>query len=121
MARLILGFIIWLFKYSSQRRKVCAADLIILPSKTKQMSEHLFNISAQIPAKIAVSDDNGLAEQQTCISRDLRDTLLRYTRGVIERSNRSVPSYPSPCPITSRPSRSEEHTSELQSHSDLAC
>src|SRR5438034_4101039 len=52
-----------------------------------------------------------------------RSTRTRWTRR--SRSRRSAPcatrSGPSRSSPTSRASRSEEHTSELQSHSDLVC
>src|SRR5437588_9537983 len=55
------------------------------------------------------------------IRRPPRSTLSPYT--TLFRSRRTPPAGTSGCPSPSpdRDGRSEEHTSELQSHSDLVC
>src|SRR5215204_6987196 len=57
------------------------------------------------------------------IRRPPRSTLFPYT--TLFRSTRPVPGLPSPQGLilaaADTASRSEEHTSELQSHSDLVC
>src|SRR5215204_7021851 len=53
------------------------------------------------------------------IRRPPRSTLFPYT--TLFRSPDAPPPRPSPPPAPSPPARSEEHTSELQSHSDLVC
>src|SRR6266571_7917088 len=54
------------------------------------------------------------------IRRPPRSTLFPYT--TLFRSGRSARRARSPwCPTAARPARSEEHTSELQSHVNIVC
>src|SRR5476649_3058682 len=53
------------------------------------------------------------------IRRPPRSTLFPYTTLFRSRWARAI--RPGPRPAAPKPPRSEEHTSELQSHSDLVC
>src|SRR5436190_216491 len=64
------------------------------------------------------------------LRRPLRSTLFPYTTLFRSKRRRTGAAAPSaagnprwwrPSRTSARPSRSEEHTSELQSHSDLVC
>src|SRR5206468_5085798 len=56
------------------------------------------------------------------IRRPPRSTLFPYTTLFRSRKSFSCPGLDPPCrKCVSNPSRSEEHTSELQSRSDLVC
>src|SRR2546430_5716951 len=58
------------------------------------------------------------------IRRPPRSTLFPYTtlfRSRISAETTCRPDHPRPTPEPARPGRSEEHTSELQSQSNLVC
>src|SRR2546427_8030191 len=100
------------FFFSSRRRHtrfdcdwssdVCSSDLVSSAAPAGRTNPALASLTAPVRALLTVAGDE-----------------LRKERG--HRANRGPPSFLSSSPATVRSARSEEHTSELQSQSNLVC